>query len=198
MPSTAVSTDGTGVEYYFEDYFSPEINSGWCSYEVSEEPQWEDTGLTPQKPYWYRVKARNRGNGLETAWSERKVGVTEAEDSTPPTPSPMTWQTEPYGVSATAIRMVATTAMDDSGVEYQFECTSHPAYSSDWQDEATYEAADLPAGYYKFRVRARDKSVNYNASGMVQRGDRGPVGADAQPDDMGVRAEGVPQRRRHV
>jgi hypothetical protein len=164
VATTATSTDGTGVEYYFEDYSSPEINSGWLYYEAGEEPRWEDTGLTPDRPYWYRVKARNRGNGLETAWSERKAGVTEAEDTAAPTPSPMTWQTEPYGVSGNAVRMEATTAVDKNGVEYQFECTSHPAYTSGWQQSANYEATGLPKGYYKFRVRARDKSPNHNAT----------------------------------
>lgn len=164
IATTAVSADGTGVEYYFEDYSSPKINSGWLYYESGQEPRWEDAGLTPDQPYWYRVKARNRGNGLQTEWSERKAAVTEAEDSTPPTPSPMTWQTEPYGVSAGTIRMAATTAVDKSGVEYQFECTSHPAYSSDWRDDSVYEPTGLPAGYYKFRVRARDKSVNSNTT----------------------------------
>lgn len=164
VAATAVSTDGTGVEYYFEDYSSPEINSGWLYYEQGQEPRWEDTGLTPDSPYWYRVKARNRGNGLETTWSERKPGVTEAEDSTPPTPNPMTWQTEPYGVSIDTIRMVAAMAVDKNGVEYQFECTSHPAYSSGWQDHNVYEPTRLPAGYYKYRVRARDKSVNHNTT----------------------------------
>ncbi|MGE5294370.1 MAG: nitrous oxide reductase family maturation protein NosD [Solirubrobacterales bacterium] len=164
IATAAVSTDGTGVEYYFEDYSSPEVNSGWLYYDAGQEPRWEDVGLTPERPYWYHVKARNRGNGLETEWSERKAAVTDAEDSTPPTPSPMTWQTEPYGVSTDTIRMVATTAVDESGVEYQFDCTSHPDQSSDWQDSAAYEATGLAPGYYKFRVRARDKSVNSNAT----------------------------------
>jgi hypothetical protein len=162
VATTATSTDGTGVEYYFEDFFTPEVNSGWLSYAANEEPRWEDVGLTPHTMYWYRVKARNQGNRLETEWSMRQTDITPLEDFTSPTPNPLTWQTEPHGVAAGTIRMVATTAVDDSGVEYQFECTSHPVYSSGWQDAVSYEAAGLPKGYYKFRVRARDKSRNHN------------------------------------
>jgi hypothetical protein len=165
VATTASSTDGTGVEYYFEDVFHPEFNSGWLSYGPHEEPQWEDTGLTPQTLYWYRVKARNLGNRLETEWSERFGDTTQREDSTAPTPNPMTWQTEPHGVSTGTIRMVATTAIDDSGVEYQFESTSHPSLTSGWQAGPIYEVTGVPQGYYAFRVRARDKSPNRNTTG---------------------------------
>ncbi len=164
VATTATSTDGTGVEYYFENYFAPEFNSGWRSYKPNEEPRWEDVGLQPMTLYSYRVKARNRGNTLETEWSVRSDAVTPQEDLTPPKPDPMTWQTEPYGVAAGSIRMVATTAADDSGVEYRFECTSHPLYSSGWQSGATYEVAGLPDGYYKFVVWARDKSPKHNTT----------------------------------
>jgi len=165
VATTATSTDGTGVEYYFEDFYTPTINSGWLSFGPNEEPRWEDTGLTPHKVYTYRVKARNQGNQLETEWSLWQPAGTPLEDSAAPTPDPLTWQTEPYGVAAGTIRMIATTAADDSGVEYQFECTSHPAYSSGWQESVTYEVAGLPKGYYTFQVRARDKSRNHNTTG---------------------------------
>jgi len=162
VATAATSTDGTGVEYYFEDFLTPTFNSGWLSFGPNEEPGWQDTGLTPHKQYWYRVKARNKGNLLETDWSDRLSAITLIEDRAAPAPDPMTWQTEPHGVGAGTIRMVATTASDDSGVEYLFECTSHAAYSSGWQDSTVYEAAGLAKGYYTFRVRARDKSPNHN------------------------------------
>jgi hypothetical protein len=61
--------------------------------------------------------------------------------------------------------MVATTASDESGVEYYFECTSNAAYSSGWQDSPTYQVTSLPKGTYSFKVRARDKSPNRNVTG---------------------------------
>jgi hypothetical protein len=61
--------------------------------------------------------------------------------------------------------MIATTASDESGVEYYFECTSNPAFSSGWQDSPVYEAKSLPKGVYSFVARARDKSPNRNVTG---------------------------------
>ncbi len=162
--TTAASTDGTGVEYYFENSQNPEFNSGWVRFEAGEEPRWEQTGLEPMRSYWYRVKARNQGNQLETDWSENTRTSTLAADTEPPAPSPMTWETEPYGSGPNSIRMVATEATDPSGVEYQFDCTSHPAYSSNWQDSRVYEVSSLPHDHYTFRVRARDKSPDQNTT----------------------------------
>lgn len=36
----------------------------------------------------------------------------------------MTWATEPYATGSTSISMTATTATDESGVEYYFTCTA--------------------------------------------------------------------------
>jgi parallel beta-helix repeat protein len=176
VATTATSTDGTGVEYWFEDFFHPQYNSGWLSFPPGQEPRWQDQDLSPESTYWYRVKARNNGNRMETDWSEYSAAKTLQEDATPPTPNPMTWETEPFRVAAGTIRMVATAATDSSGVEYQFECTSHPAYSSGWQDSRTYEVGPLPKGHYSFKVRARDKSPNHNATGYSKE-----VSLDLQP-----------------
>jgi len=164
VATKATSTDGTTVEYYFEDYYHPEYNSGWLAFGPSEEPRWQDTQLSAESTYWYHVKARNTGNKIETDWSQRSAAKTTQEDWTPPTPNPMTWEVQPSRVSAGTVRMTATTAIDESGVEYQFECTSSPAYSSGWQDSRTYEVGSLPKGHYTFTVRARDKSRNHNTT----------------------------------
>jgi hypothetical protein len=88
-------------------------------------------------------------------------------DTTPPSPDPMTWQTAPYATSSSSISMTATTATDVSGVEYYFECTSGGGNSSGWQDSSTYEDTGLTAStQYCYRVQARDKSVNQNATGF--------------------------------
>jgi parallel beta-helix repeat protein len=165
VATTAVSTDGSGAEYYFEDYEHSEYNSGWLSFEPDEEPFWEDTDLASGTLYWYRVKARNKTNLMETEWSQPASAMTFPEDTIAPTPDPATWATQPYVSAPKSIRMVATTASDPSGVEYYFECTSHPVYNSGWQDSPVYEVADLPKGFYSFVVRARDKSPNQNTTG---------------------------------
>jgi hypothetical protein len=164
VAATATSTDWSGVEYYFEDFQKPQSNSGWLSYAPGQPAGWENTGLTSNTEYWYRVKARNKLNHLETAWSSIAPATTLPPDEVPPGPNPMTWATEPNRSSPTSIRMIATTASDDSGVEYFFQCTSDANYNSTWQVSPIYEATSLPKDIYTFVVRARDKSPNHNTT----------------------------------
>jgi len=152
--TTATSTDGTSVEYYFEDVDHPEFNSGWQTGAA-----WGDKGLLPDSVYSYRVKARNKGNLLETGWSETRSARTQA--ATPPTPDPMTWAQEPSVTSATTITMTATTATssDGSGVEYYFENMSVGGHNSGWQTAASYTDAGLtPSTQYSYRAKARNKA----------------------------------------
>jgi len=157
----ATSTDHSGVEYFFECTTGGGHDSNW-----QEEQTYTDEGLAANTTYAYRVKARNKTNQIETAYSEPYAAATFPEDTTPPLPNPATWETEPYVVPPASIRMVATTATDGNGVEYYFECTSHPAYSSDWQDSPEYQTPTLAKGYnYSFITRTRDKSPNQNMTG---------------------------------
>jgi hypothetical protein len=168
--TTAASTDGSGVEYYFEATAGGH-NSGWQT-----SPAYTDLGLAPATTYAYRVKARNKANLLETAYSPARSASIPPEDTTPPSPDPAAWQTQPYAVPPGSIRMVAATASDESGVEYYFACTSNPAYSSTWQDGPVYQASSLPKGTYSFLVRVRDKSPNQNTTA-----DSPQVTVDLQP-----------------
>jgi len=86
-------------------------------------------------------------------------------DTSPPTPNPMTWATQPYAGGTSSITMVASTANDSSGVEYYFDETSGNSGGSDsgWQDSTTYTDTGLQTGTtYTYKVKARDKSVNLN------------------------------------
>ncbi|MHC4654164.1 MAG: hypothetical protein ACYS91_03990 [Planctomycetota bacterium] len=59
--------------------------------------------------------------------------------------------------------MLATTASDDSGVEYYFTCTAGGGHDSGWQDSPAYEDTGLtPETSYTYTVKARDKSTNQN------------------------------------
>ncbi len=166
----AVSTDGSGVEYYFEATAGGH-DSGWQT-----DPAYTDTGLAPAMTYSYSVKARNKANFLETAYSQVRSASTPPEDTTPPSPDPAAWQTQPHAVPPGSIAMVAATASDESGVEYYFACTSNPAYSSAWQDSPVYQPSSLPKGTYSFVVRVRDKSPNHNTTA-----DSPQVTVDLQP-----------------
>lgn len=155
----ATSSDDSSVEYYFECISPGGHDSGW-----QEESNYTDTGLAAGTEYSYRVSARNTANLAETASSELSSATTFPEDTTPPSPNPATWQNAPYVSSADSIRMVATTASDESGVEYYFACTSNPAYNSNWQDNSVYQLTSLPKGTYSFVVKVRDKSPNQNTT----------------------------------
>ncbi|MBN2181091.1 MAG: right-handed parallel beta-helix repeat-containing protein [Sedimentisphaerales bacterium] len=186
VAAIAASSDDSSVEYYFKCDTSGGHDSGW-----QDEPGYTDTGLIPGTQYFYRVKARNKRNLVETGFSEAKSATTIPLDTTKPTPNPAQWQTEPYPVPPSSIRMVAVTATDASGVEYFFECSTNSAYSSGWQDSPEYVAISLPKGTYSFVVRARDKSPNQNTTG-----NSATVVVDLQspsPDPMQWAANGEPK-----
>lgn len=162
MTATTAS-DESGVQYYFECVSGGGNDSGW-----RDNPEYEDTGLSPSTQYSYRVQARDKSpNQNTTGWSTTESATTDAQDLTPPSPDPMTWAVVPYAIDNQNISMTATTATDDSGVEYYFECTAGGGNDSGWQDEPDYTDTGLTAGTeYSYRVQARDKSANQNATGF--------------------------------
>lgn len=84
-------------------------------------------------------------------------------DITPPSPDPMTWATVPYATGSSGIAMVATTATDDSGVEYYFSCLTSGGHDSGWQAGTSYQDIGLePETTYTYTVKARDLSTNQN------------------------------------
>jgi pectate lyase len=104
------------------------------------------------------------------------AGVNKMNDSTAPSPDPMTFAVAPQGVSISSISMVATTATDSSGVEYFFHCTTAGGHDSGWQDSTSYVDTGLTDNTtYTYQVKARDKSPGRNetaystpASGTTQ------------------------------
>ena len=85
------------------------------------------------------------------------------DDNVPPAPNPMTWASPPGALSTTTIGMTATTASDESGIQYYFECISGGGHNSNWRDEPIYIDSGLePNTEYCYRVKARDKSPNQN------------------------------------
>ncbi|MGD2269592.1 MAG: hypothetical protein PVI06_04265, partial [Desulfobacterales bacterium] len=157
-----------GTLYYCENTTAG-TNSGWTT-----NTYWTSSGLTCGTTYAFRVRACN-GNGVETGWTTLGSQTTaNCADTTPPTPNPMTWSTEPYENGPTSIAMSATTASDPSGpVEYEFDFTSSPTggnggSDSGWQAGTTYTDTGLsPNHQYGYRVRARDTADNMTAYSAI-------------------------------
>ena len=148
-----ISTDGSSVEYYFEDFHNPTFNSGWIA-----ETTWTDTGLPANGEFCYRVKARNTGNLLETEWSE--LGCATTLPAVAPSPDPTVWETPPAAVTAGSITMTAKSATSGDGtvVEYFFENTTVTGHDSGWQSSATYTDTGLAGNtQYSYRVKARNQ-----------------------------------------
>jgi hypothetical protein len=114
---------------------------------------------------YVRLVALSEVNGNRwTSVAELNVySSSEAEDTTAPTPDPMTWATVPYATGTFSIAMVAATASDPSSVKYYFTCTAGGGNDSGWQDTTTYEDTGLaPNTTYTYTVKARDESNSQN------------------------------------
>ena len=162
MTAATASDDLNDVEYYFVCTSGGGNNSEWQSSST-----YDDTGLTTDTEYTYKVQARDTSPNLnETGFSSEESATTGLPDTTPPTPDPMTWATPPESSGSYSILMTAATASDPSDVEYFFECTAGGGNDSDWQDSNVYKAKGLSEDtVYTYRVKARDKSLNQNETG---------------------------------
>ena len=75
----------------------------------------------------------------------------------------MSFDLPPTAAAIDTITMTATTASDESGVEYYFANVTDPSHDSGWQDDTTYTDTGLVNNStYSYRVIARDKSLGQN------------------------------------
>ncbi len=75
--TATTATDPSGVQYYFQCTAGGGNNSSWQS-----SPIYEDTGLTPETQYTYRVKARDFSTAQnETGYSATEPATTDADTS---------------------------------------------------------------------------------------------------------------------
>jgi alpha-galactosidase len=157
--AAAAASDINGVEYYFDCTVGGGPDSGWQA-----GADFTALGLSPGTEYTYVVRARD-GVGNVTGDSAPASATTAAPDTTPPSPDPMTFSSAPIATGINSITMTATSASDESGVEYFFEAVSGGT-SSGWQGSASYTDTSLsPGTEYGYRVRARDKSPAQNTTG---------------------------------
>ncbi len=172
MEANTATDDTAGVQYYFEDFNNPDVNSGWQS-----SPTWVDTTCAPQTMYTYRVKARDTSFWHnETGWSDLRSATTPAtpppSDNTPPLPNPSQWAVggEPmqygpdvdgyYHHTMTAeLASDATTGGNDP-VQYYFEFVTGGIgpHSSGWQLSNVYDypVSTSSSQYGVYRVRTKD------------------------------------------
>jgi hypothetical protein len=145
------ASDSSGVEYLFTNT-TLATESGWQNSAV-----WTDTGLTAGTEYTYTVTARDKSPARNaTSPSSPASATTSATDISPPTPDPMTFAVFPTPVTASSITMTATTASDETGVEYLFENLTL-ATDSGWQTSPTWTDTGLAANVtYSYTVTARD------------------------------------------
>jgi len=167
--TAATAIDDSGVQYQFTRYAADGatvlLTGPW-----QDSPEYTDTGLVPDTSYGYAVKARDRSaTNNETAPSPVVIATTLPADTDPPGPDPATFINPPTALSSTSITMTATTATDDSGVEYQF--TRYAAdgvtvlFTSPWQDSPQFTDVGLtPDTEYRYTARGRDKSIAQNAT----------------------------------
>ncbi len=157
MTATTAS-DITAVEYYFECTDGGGPDSGWQA-----STEFSPSGLAHSTTYTYTVRARDAA-GNETAPSAPASTTTESPDLTPPSPDPMSFAVPPTATGETSITMTATTATDESGVEYYFEATDG-GNDSGWQESPEYTDTGLtPDTSYSYRVRARDLAPAQNTT----------------------------------
>jgi len=158
---SAVDAWGWDVQYYFERVPDGQPSSGW-----QKSPTWQDTGLTTDFTYGYRVKASDQ-LGNETDWSEVRYARSKLDITPPSIPN---WQMEPNVISISEISMEAAPVFDDSDVEYYFGALTVGGHDSGWQDDPNYTDIGLTSDTeYCYRVKARDKSPNQNESGWSSR-----------------------------
>jgi hypothetical protein len=158
--TATTATDPSGVEYYFTCASGGGNDSVWQS-----SASYTDSGLSPGKTYTYTVKARDATGLYETAASAAETATTSTPDSSKPSPDPMTFAVNPVALNYDTITMTATTATDDSEVEYYFTCTSGGGNDSVWQSSTSHTATGLdPETTYSYTVTARDKSTAQNTT----------------------------------
>ncbi|MBT7068124.1 MAG: hypothetical protein HN919_17645, partial [Verrucomicrobia bacterium] len=128
--------------------------------------------LDKTETYTLYIKARGTGYGHHKSFQGMTLNgtVTGAPvDNTPPNPATMTFAVPPYATGQNSIAMTATTATDDSGVEYYFAETSGNPGGDDsaWQLGTEYTDTGLDADTeYSYTVQARDRSLNNNSNAV--------------------------------
>ncbi len=169
MTATTASDPSGPVEYQFDETTgnAGATDSGWQTSTI-----YTDTGLSAGTQYCYRTRSRDSLGNTGSYSGTLCDDTGSAPDTTPPTPNPMTFASNPNATSATSIMMTATTASDPSTpAEYFFtELTGNPGSSnSGWQTSISYTDTGLsPLTMYTYTVTARDSQGNIGGASLGQ------------------------------
>ena len=119
------------------------------------------TPLVPGDEIW--IEASSHEDDFARTDCIDIVAVPTDDDFTSPTPNPMTWAIAPNAISSSKITMTASTAHDENGVKYYFECITPGGHDSGWQYSPVYTDTGLTNNTsYTYKVKARDRSANLN------------------------------------
>lgn len=147
-----------GTEYFAEASLTAAFTGTVATSTWNPDHGWDTAGLTPDTPYYFRVKARNWA-GTETGYSGYVATRTYAA-----VPALSTWT-----VVGQSSATVSWQANDNPGsVGYYCEISSSPDYvplndSSSTLNAFAVFSALLPSTTYYSRVRARDTLNRYTA-----------------------------------
>lgn len=156
--SATLGTDLSGsVEYYFACVAGGGNDRDW-----SIDPNYTDSGLTPDTLYDYTVQMRDSVSNVTGTTS---ASATTDPDIDPPSPDPASFATAPTATGETSITMTAALGSDllSEPVEYLFiETTGNPgATSSIWQAGVSHTDTGLdPNTLYTYIVQMRDSVGN--------------------------------------
>lgn len=87
------------------------------------------------------------------------IGSSSPQDQDPPIPNPSSLAELPYPTGSFSVSMKAKQALDSSGTEYYFACSSGDGHDSGWQNSPVYTDNGLQSDVqYSYTVKTRDLS----------------------------------------
>jgi hypothetical protein len=183
----ATDAEGNGVSYSFICLEDGTLSSGWIASNEYVTP----AVLVPDQTYTFSVRYRDNSVNLNVTEPSVSVAVTIGTvDAEPPTQPTITSAVKFTYLGQNYHVVTSSESTDDSGVEYQFECTTAggliaTAVHVDWINIDNVVAGIYPFGEtlypngtlkvankiwipvfgvvnHTYRVRARDRSLNMN------------------------------------
>ena len=159
--------DSANTEYY--EVWLREGTGSWVDLGDTEISDWTLPTLNENTYYEWYIYARNICGATTYVYWDFTT-----EDTTPPTPNPMSWATAPYEISTSQISMLATTATDPNGqILYYHNYTTSPTggsggTDSGWIASTSYSDSGLSVNHqYGYNVFARDSKLNQTSGSAV-------------------------------